>query len=70
MSIITQVWSTPRIGVRQRLERQSSVDTRAERSLAARTKSLFRGALTIAVFVAVVVGIVASKSWIWTPFAH
>jgi hypothetical protein len=27
-------------------------------------------ALTIAVFVAVVVGIVASKSWIWIPFAH
>jgi hypothetical protein len=44
MSIITHTWSAPRIGVHQQLERRRlSVDASAERSLAARTKSVFKG---------------------------
>jgi hypothetical protein len=68
MSIITHIWSAPRIGVHQQLEgRKLSVDASAEQSLTARTKSVFKAALAIAVFVVVVIGIVALKSWIWIP---
>jgi hypothetical protein len=33
-------------------------------------KPVFKAALTIAVFVVVVAGIVALKSWIWIPPVH
>jgi hypothetical protein len=71
MSIITHTWSAPRIGVHQRLEgRKLPVAASAEQSLAARMKSVFKAALTIAVFVVVVTAIVALKSWIWIPSVH
>jgi hypothetical protein len=71
MSIITHTWSAPRIGAHHRLEgRKPSVDAPAEQSLAARMKPVFKAALTIAVFVVVVAGIVALKSWIWIPPVH
>jgi hypothetical protein len=68
MSIITHICGAPRIGAYRRLEgRRLPVDALAEQSLAARTKSVFKAALTIAALVVVVIGIVALKTWMWLP---
>jgi hypothetical protein len=69
MSIITHIWSAPRVGGHQRLEgRKLSVDAPAEQPhAAARIKRVFNAVLTIVVFVVVVIAIVALKSWIWIP---
>jgi hypothetical protein len=71
MSIITHIWSAPRVGVHPQVEgRKLAADASVEQSLAARMKSVLKATLAIAVFVVVVIGIVALKSWLWIPSVH